>query len=137
MENLYMKGKTSQNRKLSKVYIFKMYLWEISLSVTFCFLLNRIFAPAVLVATFSYDIHIPVVSSQVLSDQEEFDKADKYFQKATEVEPENATVYVHRGTQRFLLEIQFYPSMNERIAVSYIVIRRQEESVYISECSMI
>jgi Tfp pilus assembly protein PilF len=44
-----------------------------------------------LIATFSN------VYSQVLSDQQEYDKADTYFQKATEVEPENATVYVHRG----------------------------------------
>lgn len=41
--------------------------------------------------------------AQVLSDQEEYDKADKYFKKATEVEPENATVYVHRG----LLQLQW------------------------------
>jgi hypothetical protein len=53
----------------------------------------------VLVATVSNDVHIQqlIVSSQVLSDQQEYDKADNYFKKASEVEPENATVYVHRG----------------------------------------
>ena len=51
----------------------------------------------VVVAASSCDIYVLNVSSQVLSDQQEFEKADNYFQKAIEVDPENATVYVHRG----------------------------------------
>nr|CAD7575356.1 unnamed protein product [Timema californicum] len=41
--------------------------------------------------------------AQVLSDQQEYEKADKYFKKAIEVDPENATVFVHRG----LLHLQW------------------------------
>ncbi|XP_067009479.1 mitochondrial import receptor subunit TOM70 [Anabrus simplex] len=41
--------------------------------------------------------------AQVLCDQQEYEKADSYFRKATEVEPDNATVYVHRG----LLQLQW------------------------------
>ncbi|XP_032787115.2 mitochondrial import receptor subunit TOM70 [Daphnia magna] len=40
--------------------------------------------------------------AQVLSDQQEFQKADEYFMKALDVDPENATAYVHRG----LLQLQ-------------------------------
>jgi hypothetical protein len=36
---------------------------------------------------------------QVLSDQQEFVKADELFMKALEVDPHNATAYVHRGTE--------------------------------------
>jgi len=56
-----------------------------------------VIAVHVVVAASSSDIFILNVSSQVLSDQQEFEKADNYFQKAIEVDPENATVYVHRG----------------------------------------
>ena len=56
-----------------------------------------IIAIHVVVATSSSDIYVLKVSSQVLSDQQEFEKADNYFQKAIEVDSENATVYVHRG----------------------------------------
>ncbi|KAJ9594419.1 hypothetical protein L9F63_014144 [Diploptera punctata] len=49
--------------------------------------------------------------AQVLSDQQEYDKADKYFQKAIEVEPENATVYVHRG----LLQLQWTGDIQKAI----------------------
>ncbi|KAJ8895740.1 hypothetical protein PR048_001078 [Dryococelus australis] len=41
--------------------------------------------------------------AQVLSDQQEYEKADQHFKKATEVDPENATIYVHRG----LLHLQW------------------------------
>lgn len=33
----------------------------------------------------------------MLSDQQDFKKADEYFKKALEVDPHNATAYVHRG----------------------------------------
>jgi import receptor subunit TOM70 len=36
-------------------------------------------------------------SDQVLSDQQDFEKADELFMKALEVDPQNATAYVHRG----------------------------------------
>ena len=34
---------------------------------------------------------------QALCDQQEFEKADKNFQKALELEPDNGNIYVHRG----------------------------------------
>lgn len=34
---------------------------------------------------------------QVLSDRQEFKKADDYFKKAAEIDPLNSTAYVHRG----------------------------------------
>ena len=33
----------------------------------------------------------------MLSDQQDFKKADEYFKKALDVDPHNATAYVHRG----------------------------------------
>lgn len=41
--------------------------------------------------------------AQVLSDQQDFKKADDFFKKALEVDPQNATAYVHRG----LLQLQW------------------------------
>lgn len=32
-----------------------------------------------------------------MSDQQDFKKADEYFKKALEIDPQNATAYVHRG----------------------------------------
>jgi len=49
--------------------------------------------------------------AQVLSDQQEFDKANNYFQKAIEVDPENATVYVHRA----LLQLQWTGDIDKAV----------------------
>lgn len=35
--------------------------------------------------------------AQVLSDQQQFDQADQFFEKAIKLAPENASLYVHRG----------------------------------------
>ncbi|XP_047002267.1 mitochondrial import receptor subunit TOM70 [Schistocerca americana] len=49
--------------------------------------------------------------AQVLSDQQDYERADQYYRKAIEVEPENATLYVHRG----LLQLQSTGDINKAI----------------------
>lgn len=44
--------------------------------------------------------------AQVLSDQQQFQLADEYFEKAIKLEPNNAQIYVHRG----LLQLQWQVS---------------------------
>lgn len=36
-------------------------------------------------------------SSQALTDQQQFGKADEMYDKCSELEPDNATTYVHKG----------------------------------------
>lgn len=54
----------------------------------------------------------------MMSEGQAYEKADKYFAKAIEVDPENANVYVHRG----LLQLQWHGSTISGIekAVEYI-----------------
>lgn len=40
----------------------------------------------------------------MMSESQNFEKADEYFAKALEIDPENANVYVHRG----LLQLQWH-----------------------------
>lgn len=35
--------------------------------------------------------------AQVLNDQQQFQLSDEYFEKASKLDPNNATIYVHRG----------------------------------------
>ncbi|XP_063222903.1 mitochondrial import receptor subunit TOM70 [Bacillus rossius redtenbacheri] len=49
--------------------------------------------------------------AQVLSDQQEYEKADQHFKKAIEVDPENATIYVHRG----LLHLQWNGDLSKAV----------------------
>ena len=49
--------------------------------------------------------------AQVLSDQQEFKKADENFRKALQVDPTNATALVHRG----LLQLQWEGNVNEAV----------------------
>lgn len=51
---------------------------------------------------------------QVLSETQEFEKADNYFGKAIEKDPNNATIYVHRG----LLQLKWNGDMEK--AMEYI-----------------
>lgn len=52
--------------------------------------------------------------AQILSEAQEYKKADAYFAKAIEIDPNHATVYVHRG----LLQIQWNSNIDK--AIKYI-----------------
>lgn len=48
--------------------------------------------------------------AQVLTDQQDYELADQYYDKGYKVDPENGTILVHRGTivfLKFILFIQF------------------------------
>ena len=47
--------------------------------------------------------------TQVLCDQSEYDKADEYYERALEVDPENPTTLVHRA----LLTLQWRGDLNK------------------------
>lgn len=49
--------------------------------------------------------------AQVLSDQQQFEMADQYFEKATKVDPLNATIFVHRG----LLQLQWAGNIDKAV----------------------
>ena len=51
---------------------------------------------------------------QIMTELEKFDKADKYFAKAIEKDPENAIIYVHRA----LLQLQWTGNID--VVVKYI-----------------
>ena len=55
-----------------------------------------------------------ILYAQVLSETQEFEKADNYFGKAIEKDPNNATIYVHRG----LLQLKWNGDMEK--AMEYI-----------------
>lgn len=46
--------------------------------------------------------------AQILTDQQQFEQADIFFEKALKIDPENATLYVHRG----LLQLQWNGDAN-------------------------
>lgn len=58
-------------------------------------------------------IHVSRDSFQVLSDQQDYKKADEYFRKALEVDPQNATAYVHRG----LLQLQWEGKVDQAVSL--------------------
>lgn len=47
-----------------------------------------------LVGTF---LPVLLCTSQALTDQQQFGKADEMYDKCIELEPDNATTYVHKG----------------------------------------
>lgn len=47
--------------------------------------------------------------AQVLADRQDFEKADEYFQRALEIEPENSNHYVHKG----MLQLQWKGDVEE------------------------
>lgn len=53
-----------------------------------------------------------------MSESQDYEKADTYFAKALEIDPENANVHVHRG----LLQLQWHGNTSSGIdkAVEYI-----------------
>lgn len=51
------------------------------------------------------------IMAQILSDQGRFGPADEFFAKASKIDPNNATIYVHRG----LLQLQWNANMDEAL----------------------
>lgn len=51
------------------------------------------------------------IMAQILSDQGRFGPADEFFVKASKIDPQNATIYVHRG----LLQLQSSANMDEAL----------------------
>lgn len=58
--------------------------------------------------TYADCVEVYSLFAQILSDQQQFQLADGYFEKAMKLEPENAGLYVHRG----LLTLQWKGDMN-------------------------
>ncbi|CRK86326.1 CLUMA_CG000014, isoform A [Clunio marinus] len=56
-------------------------------------------------------IEVYSLFAQILSDQQQFELSDDYFEKAMKIEPGNAGLYVHRG----LLNLQWKGNMNEAL----------------------
>ncbi|EFN76419.1 mitochondrial import receptor subunit TOM70 [Harpegnathos saltator] len=59
-----------------------------------------------------------MLCGQMMAESQDYEKADTYFAKALEIDPENANVYVHRG----LLQLQWHGNTSSGIdkAVEYI-----------------
>lgn len=51
------------------------------------------------------------IMAQILSDQGRYGPADEFFAKACKIDPQNATIYVHRG----LLQLQWNANMDEAL----------------------
>ncbi|XP_037072645.1 mitochondrial import receptor subunit TOM70-like [Pollicipes pollicipes] len=62
-----------------------------------------------LIASFPDCSECYVLYAQVMADQERFQESDQLFKRATDVDPDRATVYVHRG----LLQLQWKGDVNE------------------------
>jgi len=63
------------------------------------------------VAKFPKCVETYALYAQVLNDQQKFDQADQLYQKAFEIDPENANLLVHRG----LLTLQSTGNINEAV----------------------
>lgn len=56
-------------------------------------------------------IYCYILYAQIMSETQQYQKADTYFAKAIEKDPENATVYVHRG----LLQLQWNANVDKTV----------------------
>lgn len=70
-----------------------------------------------------------VLFAQVLTERQEFEKAESYYLKASEIEPNSATVFVHRG----LLLLQWKGDVDKAVELMKTAIRIDEKCEFAYE----
>lgn len=70
-----------------------------------------------------------VLYAQVLTERQDFEKADELYEKALEIEPSNATILVHRG----LLLLQWKVSINNAVELMKSAIKTDEKCEFAYE----
>lgn len=74
-------------------------------------------------------LEVLILYAQVLTERQDYENADKLYQKATEIEPTNATLQVHKG----LLQLQWKANIDKAVELMRNAIKLDEKCEFAYE----